>query len=169
MVYVLLIILVLLNLCLLALTLLALPGNWLVVGTTVLFAWWRPEALFSKYTLIGIALLAMTGEIIEFFAGMGGARRAGASWKSALGAIGGTIAGGIVGTFMIPIPILGTLLGACLGAGLISGFLERSAGRGHQAVRTGMGAGIGVFIGTTAKFVIGILIWLIITIAAFWP
>ncbi|MBN1816052.1 MAG: DUF456 domain-containing protein [Sedimentisphaerales bacterium] len=169
MVYVLLVILVLLNLCWLALTLLALPGNWLIVATTILFAWWRPEALFSKYTLIGIALLAAAGEIIEFFAGMGGARRAGASWKSALGAIGGTIAGGIFGTFLIPIPVIGTLLGACLGAGLISGFLERSAGRGHQAVRTGMGAGMGVLIGTSAKFSIGFLIWLIIAIAAFWP
>ena len=31
------------------------------------------------------------------------------------------------------------------------------------------GAGVGVFIGTMVKFMIGSLIWFIVAVAAFWP
>ena len=154
-----------------ALTFLFLPGNWIMVITTVLFAWWQWDVQpFSAPTLVVIALLALVGEIVEMFAGVGGARRAGAGGRGAIGALLGAMLGTIVGTFAIPIPLIGTLLGACLGAGLLSGLMESRAGkRGDQSIRTGVGAGLGVLIGTTSKIVIGILIWLIIAGAAMWP
>lgn len=169
--YLVLTILVLLNVCWLVLVLFAMPGNWLIVISTGLFAWWRwDEGYFSVYTLVAIVILAILGEIIEFLSGMGGAKRAGAGWKSSMGAIAGAILGAIFGTGLIPIPILGTVLGACIGAGLITWSLEvRSGKRRDQSMRAGVGAGIGVLIGTTTKFVIGILIWLIVAVAAFWP
>jgi uncharacterized protein YqgC (DUF456 family) len=152
-------------------SLLFLPGNWIMVITTILFAWWQWDARpFSAPTLVVIALLAFVGEIVEIFAGIGGARRAGAGGRGAIGALLGAMLGAIVGTFAIPIPLIGTLLGACLGAGLLSGLMEsRSGKRGDQSIRTGVGAGLGVLIGTTTKIVIGILIWLIIGGAAMWP
>jgi len=165
------ILLILLNAVWLALVPFALPGNWLIVITTSLFAWWWWEdGIFSVYTLIAIAILALLGELFEFFGGMGGARKAGTGFRGSLGAIIGAVSGAILGTFLIPVPIFGTLLGSCVGAGLGAWALELSRGRPIQgSFRFGFGAGLGQFLGTTSKFAIGALIWLIVAIAAFWP
>lgn len=147
----------------------ALPGNWLIIISTGLFAWWRWEdGIFSIYTLVAITVLAIIGEIVEFFAGAGGAKKAGAGWFGAIAAIFGAIAGAVLGTVFIPIPILGTLLGACIGAGGGTMLVELMSGRQmHQSIRSGLGAGTGVFLGTVGKFMIGAMIWLIVAIAAF--
>jgi hypothetical protein len=39
----------------------------------------------------------------------------------------------------------------------------------EQSIRSGVGAGFGVLFGTTAKFAIGVIIWLIVAVAAFCP
>ena len=94
MIYFWLVCLLVLNFCWLGLVFFALPGNWLVVISTGLFAWWRWEdGIFSIYTLIAITLLAFVAEIFEFFAGMGGAKKAGAGWKGAFAALAGAIIG----------------------------------------------------------------------------
>ena len=148
-----------------------LPGNWLIIVSTSLFAWWRWEdGVFSIWTLVIITLIAIVGEIIEFFSGMAGAKSAGAGWKGAFGAILGAIIGAIAGTLFIPVPFLGTLLGAAGGAGLATWLIEHAGGKKtNDSVRSGVGAGLGVFIGTGAKVVIGALIWFIVAVAAFWP
>jgi uncharacterized protein YqgC (DUF456 family) len=147
----------------------ALPGNWLIVITTSLFAWWQGDKnVFSIYTLIAIAVLALIGELVEFFAGAGGAKKAGAGWLGAIAAIFGAIIGAVTGTFVLP--LLGTILGACLGAGLGAAVVEIASGKAADAsLRSGVGASVGYLIGSIAKFVLGIAIWLIVTIAAFWP
>ncbi len=171
MLHIMLIILVLANACFLLLTLFALPGNWLIVITTAIFAYWRADDQpFSVYTIAAIVILAFIGELFEFFAGIGGAKKAGATSKGALGALLGAIIGAIVATPAIPIPILGTLIGACIGAGIGTWALEIHAGKKpHLATRSGVGASIPVLTGTTTKLIIGIIIWLIIAIAAFYP
>lgn len=172
MIYVWLSMLILLNACWLMLVLFTLPGNWLMVITTCLFAWWKWDTgrPFNEWLLIGIAVLALIGEIIEFFAGAGGAKKAGSGWLGALAAIGGAIFGALAGTFIIAVPIIGTMLGACFGAGLAAWGVERITGKEHNAsVRSGVGAGTGVLIGALSKFGIGCLIWLLVAIAAFWP
>ena len=171
MLYLWLIMLILLNTVWLLLVIFGLPGNWLIIISTSLFAWWRADdGIFSIYTLIFITALGVLGELIEFFAAMGGAKRAGASWVGSLGAIAGAIIGAIIGTIMIPIPLFGTLLGACLGAGLCAWSMELSRGKKmNDSIRFGIGAGLGHFLGTTIKFGLGVLIWLCVTIAAFWP
>ena len=171
MIYVWIILLLLLNACWLLGVLFALPGNWLMVISTALFVWWRwDDGIFSMAVLIMIAILALIGELIEFFAGVGSAKKAGAGWGAALASISGMFAGAVLGTFLIPFPIAGTLLGACIGAGLVTWSVERLSGKTHdKSVKSGLGAGIGVFLGTTTKFLIGCIIWMIIAIAAFWP
>jgi uncharacterized protein YqgC (DUF456 family) len=171
MLYVWLIILVLLNAVWLALVMFGLPGNWLIIISTCLFAWWQWDSgVFSIYTLIIITALGGLGELIEFFAAMGGAKKAGAGWAGSLMALVGAIFGGIVGTFMIPIPFMGTLLGACLGAGLGAWGLEFARGKQmKESVRYGVGAGLGRFLGTTFKFGLGVIIWFMVAVAAFWP
>ena len=77
MIYLWLTVLNLFNLCGLGLVLFALPGNWLMVIATAIFAWWqRDNNVISIYTIVVILLLAIIGEIIEFFAGPGGAKKA---------------------------------------------------------------------------------------------
>src|SRR5512137_1264001 len=104
MLYAWLIILILLNALCLVLVVFGIPGTWLMVAVTCLFAWWQRDAgVFSDGTLIAIAVLALMGELIEFLAGMLGARRSGASWRGSIAAIFGAMLGAIVGTFAIPI------------------------------------------------------------------
>lgn len=164
-------ILILLNAVWLALIPFALPGNWLIIITTVLFAWWHAEdGIFSIYTLIAITALALLGELVEFFGGAVGAKKAGARFRGSLGAIIGAITGAVLGTFLIPIPLLGTLLGSCGGAAIVASVFEASTGRRMEdSVHLGLGAGLGHFLGTTTKIALGLLIWLIVAVAAFWP
>jgi len=163
--------LILVNAVWLVLVVFGLPGNWLIVISTCLFAWWRwDDGVFSIYTLIVIVVLAVLGELFEFLGGMHGAKRAGASRRGSIAALAGAIAGAILGTFMIPVLFLGTVLGACIGAGLGTWAIEVSHGRKmEESVRCGVGSGLGELLGITAKVSIGIIIWLIAAVAAFWP
>lgn len=169
MVYLWIILLVLLNALFLVLVLFALPGNWLMVISTCLFAWWQ-EGVFSIYTLIAIVVLATLGELFEFFGGIGGARKAGAQWWGSFGALGGAISGAVLGTFLIPILLFGTLIGACVGAGTGACLFELAAGRQMKdSARSGLGAGIGELLGITIKISLGFVIWATIAVTAFWP
>src|SRR3989339_735405 len=87
----------------------ALPGNWLMIIGTAMFAWWqRDNNVFSPYTILAIVILAILGEIIEFLSGFGGAKRAGASWKGSMGALVGAVIGAVAGSVFLPVPLLGT-------------------------------------------------------------
>jgi uncharacterized protein YqgC (DUF456 family) len=148
-----------------------LPGNWLMLATTYLFAWWqRDNGIFSVPFLVIVTVMALIGEVIDFFSGPGGAKKAGSGWRGAGGAMLGAMVGGIFGTGLIPIPILGTILGVCFGAGIGTWIVERSVGKENKdSIRSGVGAGTGVLVGILTKFIIGCVIWLLITIAAFLP
>jgi uncharacterized protein YqgC (DUF456 family) len=115
-------------------------------------------------------VLAALGELFEFFGGMHGAKRTGASRRGSIAALAGAIAGAILGTFMIPVLFLGTVLGACIGAGLGAWAMEISRGRKmEESVRCAVGAGLGELLGITAKITVGIIIWLTVAVAAFCP
>ncbi len=171
MLYLWLTILVLLNGLWLVLVLFSLPGTWFMLITTALFAWWRwDEGLFSGWTLIVVAVLALVGELIEFLAGMVGARKAGASWQASIVGLFGALVGAVAGTVVFPVPIVGTILGTCLGAGLCVWAVEASRGEHpDRSMQSAVGAGMGKFLGIVGKFGVGILIWLIIAVAAYWP
>jgi uncharacterized protein len=171
MLYVWLILLVLLNAVCLALVLFGIPGTWLMVILTCLFAWWQWDTgVFSGGTLIAIAVLALMGELIEFLAGMVGARRSGTSWRGAISAIFGAMLGALLGTFLISIPLIGTLVGASVGAGLAVWVIETSRGQSTEhSLRRAVHAGLGQLVGTSGKMAVGVVIWLVIAVAAFWP
>ncbi|MEN6334312.1 MAG: DUF456 domain-containing protein [Phycisphaerales bacterium] len=171
MIYLWLTLLVLLNGLWLILVVFGLPGNWLMALMTALFAWWRwDEGLFSGWTLIAVAVLALIGEAIEFLAGMVGARKAGASWQASIVGLFGALVGAVMGTVVFPVPIVGTILGTCLGAGICVWAVETSRGEHPQrSMQRAVGAGVGKFLGIVGKLAVGVVIWLIIAIAAFWP
>jgi len=159
------------NLAWLAGTIFMLPGNWLMVATAAAFAWWQRDAgMMGVWPLVVAALLALVGEAIEFFASSLAVRSAGGTRWGAFGALMGAAAGLVVGTALIPVPVLGSLLGACVGAAAGSLGGELAAGRKSPGLwRPSLAAGAGRLIGTLAKFVIGVMIFLTIAVAAFWP
>jgi uncharacterized protein YqgC (DUF456 family) len=167
MIYLWLILLIILNTFWLGLVFFSLPGNWLMIITTILFALWQKN-MFSVYTILAAIVLALAGEIFEFAAGAAGAKAAGGSKKTMAAAIIGAIIGAIVGTIIILIPIIGTLLGSAIGAAVAVLIVERTGGKEFKkSLKTAAGAGVGRIVGISAKFIAGIVIWLIFTIAAF--
>ena len=142
------------------LTLIGMPGNWLMVAATAVYAYLVPQQSpvhFGWGVVAAMTVLAALGELIEFVAGSLGAVKVGASKRGALLALAGSVAGGVVGIFVgLPIPLIGpivaALLFACLGAlgGAMLG--ESWAGRNlHQSWQVGKGAFWGRLLGTLAK------------------
>ena len=155
----------------LSLTLLMLPGNWMMLATTMLAAWWlRGAGMFSPWTLVAIVALALIGELVEFFSSAVGVSKSGGTRWGGTGSLLGAVVGAIGGTLLIPVPLLGSLVGVCVGAagGALAG--ELATGRsGSQSAKSATAAGAGRLVGTAVKFIIGVVIWSIIAIAAFWP
>ncbi len=148
----------------------ALPGNWLIVVSTWAFALWKwDDGVFSIPTLVAITVLALIGEAIEFVGCMVGAKKAGAGKRGAIGALLGAICGAIAGTFMIPVPFIGTFIGACIGAGVGTWCMEltRQGIVPGRAVKMGVGASVGVMVGTGSKIILGLIICIIVAVAAF--
>lgn len=158
------------------LTLLTLPGNWIVVGLAAGFAWLFPAELgrgIEWRTVIIAAVLAGVGELVEFGAGAAGAAKQGASRRavalSLVGAVVGSIAGLLVG---VPIPVIGPLVVALLG-GAIGAFAgaylgELWKGRGEdKRIAAGQGAFVGKLWGTFGKLVAGAIIVAVLACDAF--
>jgi len=176
-IHVLAILLLVVNLFWLFLVVLGLPGNWLMVLSTILFGWWQlsraepgGQAMFGMVTLVAIVILATLGEVVEFISGVVGAKKAGGTRRGSIGAIVGGIVGALAATFVIPIPVLGSLIGACGGAALGAWGLELYGGlEMPRSIKSGLGAGVGRLVGTVVKLVAGASIWIVVAVAAFWP
>ena len=165
------ILLALVNAFWLVLTVLMLPGNWLMVATAGLVAWWQwDRGMFSPWTLLAAALLAGVGEVLELLSSAAGARLGGAGRWSAAGGLLGALAGLVLGAALIPIPVIGPLLGACAGA--FAGVCVSEAAGGkpfRRTLRPALAAGAGRLVGTLLKLAVGVVIWLVLTVASFWP
>lgn len=122
--------------------------------------------------LLGCVVLALIGEGIEFIAGVLGAQKGGASRRGMIG----SLIGGIVGVFLFTpifffIPLFGSLFGAILGTfvGAVIGELSAERATVGGSMRPALGATIGRVIGTTSKVGIALVVWLVLSVAAFWP
>ncbi len=146
---------------------LGLPGLWLMVAAMGAYGWWTTWGLYvgwpSLMALIGLALL---GELLEFVAGAAGSKAAGGRKRGMVGAIGGGLLGGIFLTFLIPIPIVGTIVGACAGAFIGAAVMEVTDRDFRHALRVGVGAAKGRFMGIVAKLVVGAIMLIVILVAA---
>ncbi|MFG0263293.1 MAG: DUF456 family protein [Novipirellula sp. JB048] len=149
------------------LNLVTLPGNWIAVAAMALYAWLGPEEgrlALGAATLVTAFLFALLGEIVEFAAGALGAQKAGASRRSTLYAVVGSMAGALIGAVVgIPIPIAGPILAAILfgGLGATAGAIygEWSDGRSwRESWTVGHAAFWGRTFGTLGKFVCGLAV-----------
>ena len=139
----------------------ALPGTALIFGAVLLGAWIDDYTRIGNATLVVEAALAILSWILEYIAGLLGARSVGASRQALTGAALGTAAGmfmGVVGLLFMP------LLGAVVG--------ELAARRGEtqagaRSLKVGIATWLGIMAGLLAKVVIG-FVMIGIFIAALW-
>lgn len=152
------------------LTLLQMPGTWVMMGIALLAAG-LTHLGFSAMEVIALVVmlaLGLLGELVEFVAGAVGSRVTGGTKRGATLAIVGSIAGAIIGTFAIPVPIIGTLIGACVGAAVGSIAGDKWAGREWKpSLFSGTGAAVGKLGGTIAKVVIACVMWVASLFALF--
>lgn len=149
----------------LAISLLGIPGLWLMVVATVLYSLATGGVVLSWQTVLMVAGLALASEVVEFVAGAAGSKTAGGTWRGIVGALVGGLAGGIVG---VPIPIVGPLLGAVLGAALGAGVLELTGKSDlRQAGNVALGAAKGRAWGIASKATFGTIMLVVLAIYAF--
>jgi len=122
----------------------ALPGTALVLAGIVLAAWIDGFTRVGVGVIAVVSVLAAMGLLLDYAAGMLGARKAGASRQALIGAAVGTIAGlfaGFVGVLFLP------LAGAAIG--------EYVARRDEMhALKVGFATWLGIMAGMVAKVVI---------------
>ena len=142
---------------------LGLPGTWVMIAAAMAYSYLTGTEL-GLFTLIGIFLLAVVGEIIEFTLAARYARKYGGSRRAGWGAIIGGIIGAIVG---VPVPIIGSVIGAFAGAFLGALVAERTRGSSTgDSTRVATGALIGRAAAVAAKSAIGVAIAAWILVAA---
>ncbi len=163
------------------LTLLSLPGGWIMILIAAVIeiveTLYLPDgsnATFALWTFAAVLGIALVGEILEFMAGAAGAKRGGASKRGIWGALIGGIVGAIAGTPLIPIPVVGSILGAAIGAaiGAIVGEMSitgLSVGSFRKSLKPATGAAAGRVAGTIAKLACTVMIWVVLSVAVFWP
>jgi uncharacterized protein YqgC (DUF456 family) len=122
----------------------ALPGTALVLAGIVLGAWIGDFQQVGPAMLAVITALAVLAWVLEYVAGLLGARRAGASPQAMVGAALGTVLGlfaGLIGVLFMP------LAGAAIG--------EYLARRDEQrALKVGLSTWLGLMAGLLAKVVL---------------
>ena len=144
-----------------------LPGTWMILGATLVYAWVTDFGQIGGGLLLLFGLLTVAGEVVEYVFGIAGARRFGSSNRGILFSILGGFAGAIVGTplFFGFGAILGALVGAFLGAVLIE-LLTYGPTEWKKAVRSGWGNFLGRIAGVITKMAIaiGMIVWIAATV-----
>jgi uncharacterized protein YqgC (DUF456 family) len=150
-----------------ALVAVTLPGIWVAIAVAVLVDWWRPEVM-SLWVLVAAVVLALIGEIVEFFASAAGSKRAGGTRSGAWGSLFGTVVGMILGQILIPIPIIGAVIGGVVGAGLGALFAERGVAERTwgESWRSGRGAATGRAVSIVLKTAIAGVVAVMLTVDA---
>lgn len=109
----------------------------------VLLLHFTDRAQFSAWELIVGGIIVVVVLVLDYITPMLGAKYSGAGHWANWGSLIGTI----VGLFFLPLGlIVGPFLGAVLGA-------VRDGSDKHNALKAGIGAVIGFFVGTVLKFV----------------
>ena len=125
----------------------ALPGTLFVLAGIVLGAWIDDFTRVGWGSLTVIGVMAVLAWVLDYVAGLLGARRAGASKQALLGAALGTVAGvftGFIGLLFMP------LAGAAIG--------EYAAQRDpNRAVKVGLSTWFGILLGLLAKVVLAFM------------
>lgn len=135
-----------------------LPGIPLIFGGIWLAAALDDYHHVGKGWLIGIAVIAIVGMLLDLAAAAFGAKRVSASAQAVSGALLGTLVGLFFG---IPGLVLGPFLGALIGELMSGKDLRRSA-------HVGVAAWIGLIFGTLVKLAASIMMVVLFAAAWWW-
>lgn len=137
----------------------ALPGVLLVLAGIILGAWIDDFTQVSGVTVAILSVIAVAALLIDYFAGVLGAKKAGASREAIIGALIGTVVGiftGLWGLLFMP------LVGAVIGQYLVDRDLIR-------ARNVGIATWLGMAIGMVAKVALTFLMIGIFIVALLIP
>jgi uncharacterized protein YqgC (DUF456 family) len=116
------------------------PGSLIVWSGIIIHKLWMGDASVAWKIVITTGIITLIGQLADFVLGVWGARKFGATWKGAVGALLGAFIG-----FFLPPPLFWLIIGPVIGA--IIG--ELLAGRSFKA---GSKAGFGTVIGGIGAF-----------------
>ncbi|MBC7790676.1 MAG: DUF456 domain-containing protein [Anaerolineae bacterium] len=132
-----------------------LPGLWLMVGAALLYSYAAPNRL-GIVTILGLTVLALVAEVLEFVLAGRYARKFGGSKRAGWGAIVGGIVGAVVG---VPLPVVGSMIGAFVGAFAGAFVAELTIGTNRKAAtRVATGALIGRIVSVAMKVAVGLVL-----------
>lgn len=136
-------------------TLVGMPGNWLILGSGIVYAYLTDFLLIDYAVLVIAGGLFVLAELVEAVAGLWGAKREKASGQAMGAAWLGTIVGGLWGTALLPVigSVAGALAGAFVGALLAE---WRKRGDYEQAKRVAHGVVKGQLIGLSIKVIVAV-------------
>ncbi len=129
----------------------ALPGTAFIFGGILLGAWIDDFQRVGTGALVAVGVLAVLSWVLDYVAGLLGARKAGASRLALVGAAVGTVLGllmGLVGVLFMP------LVGAAVGEAIARRQDADRAGAGRQALKVGVATWLGMMAGMLAKVVL---------------
>ncbi len=122
-----------------------LPGTPLIFVGVAFAAWAEGFARISGWTVGFLAFLTIVAWVLEYVAGLLGAKAAGASRAALVGAAVGTVLGVVSGLWgLLFFPLIGAFAGELY-----------ARGDALKAGRVSLATWIGILIGTIAKVVIG--------------
>ena len=131
-------------------TMIGLPGNIIIVLTGIAYGYYDGFEHVDYAVLVIIVGVFILSELIEFGAGLIGAKKEKASKRAVVAAFAGTVLGGVWGTALFP--IIGSILGALLGAFVTTAFAEYTKTKNkEQAKRVAMGVIKGQIFGIIVK------------------
>ncbi|MCE2946087.1 MAG: DUF456 domain-containing protein [bacterium] len=124
-----------------------LPGTLLIFAGVAFAAWAEDFTRISGITVGVLAFLTLLAWVLEYVAGLLGAKAAGASRAALVGAAIGTVLGVLSGFWgLLVFPLIGAFAGEFYARG-------NAAGAGRVSVATWLG----ILVGTIAKVVIGFM------------
>lgn len=142
------------------------PGTFVIFLASVIYGVITHFSQVTQTLIWVLLVIALFGELIEYFAGILGAKKFGASRAGIMGAIAGGILGGIVGTGILPLigSVIGLLIGAFSGAFLVELILKKKPA---QALRAGWGTFTGRIGGILTKVILGIIMITLVLVRIF--
>ncbi len=129
----------------------ALPGTAFIFGGVLLGAWIDDFQRVSTLAVVAVGVLAVLSWVLDYVAGLLGAKKVGASRLALVGAALGTVLGlfmGLVGVLFMP------LVGAAVGEAIARRQEADRVGAGRQAVKVGVATWLGMMAGMVAKVVL---------------
>ena len=151
----------------LVITIMTLPGLWLILAAAAGYAWLTHWHYVGWKTLVALLVIAGLGEVVELAFSASGAKQSGGTKRGAWGALIGGVLGGLF-LSIIPIPIISTLIGVCMGTFWGAMIGELSGGReAMDSAFVGVGAAKGRLLGTLAKLALGGIMFATVLVVGF--